>query len=315
MLTLVVVPLDGSAFGEQALPTALRIAEREHAELELVHVFERIPPYRVQGAPPIDPTLDADLRKESASYLDSVAGWLRGKASVPVTATLLDGPVAETLDAHIAERHADLVVMTTHGRGGLSRLWLGSVAAEVVRGSRAPVLLIRPEESGSRDTPSSPFGRVLVPLDMSPESEEAVDHAMAIAGDPGVRYLLLHVIREVLYIMDPIAVAYPDEAELREAAERYLGTVAERMRGRGYAVETRVLRHAQPARAILQVADEFGAELVALETHGHGPRAALLVGSVADKVVRGAHAPVLVHRPTERAETSAHGETVERQAD
>jgi nucleotide-binding universal stress UspA family protein len=130
---------------------------------------------------------------------------------------------------------------------------------------------------------------------------------MAIAGDPGVRYLLLHVIREVLYITDPMAVAYPDEAVLREAAERYLGGVAERMRGRGFEVETRVVRAAQPAQAILDAADEFGAELIALETQGLGARPRLPIGSVADKVVRGARVPVLVHRPTQRVETSARG--------
>lgn len=305
MLTLVIVPLDGSPFGEQALPTALRIAEREHAELELVHAYESVPPYRVQGAPPIDRTLDADLRKESAAYLDSLTAWLRGKSSVPVTSALLDGPTVEVIGAHIARRHADLVVMTTHGRGGLSRLWLGSVAAGVVRESRAPVLLIRPEETGSRDAPTSPFGRVLVPLDTSPEAEEAVEHAMTIAGDPGVRYLLLHVIREIVYVVEREAVVFQDEAELRAAAERYLETVAERMRGRGFAVDSRVVRHTQPARAILDAADEFGAELVAMETHGFGGRTGMLLGSVADKVVRGGLTPVLLHRPARRAAAGA----------
>lgn len=311
MLKLILVPLDGSGFGEQAIPMALRIAERERAELELVHVYEAIQPYRPQGAPPLDPTLDIELKKRSKAYLDAIAEWMRRHTSAPVAATVLDGPVGPTLVEYIATRRADLVVMATHGRGGLSRLWLGSVASDLVRNSSAPVLLIRPSESGSRTQAAPPFRRVLIPLDGSPEGEEAVEHATAVAGDPGVQYVLLHVITPILYVPDPASVVYPDETEMQEWAKEYLGAVAERIRARGFAADFRTARHPQPARAILECADEITADLIAMETHGWSGVTRLLLGSVTDKVLRAATVPMLVHRPRVDTASSAREQSRE----
>jgi nucleotide-binding universal stress UspA family protein len=306
MLRLIIVPLDGSAFGELALPLAIRIAERQRAELELVHVYETLPPYLVQGAPPFDPALDEELKKDRASYISAVAEWLRRSTSAPVMATLLEGvEVAPTLTEHIKARHADLVTMTTHGRSGLSRLWLGSVASDVVRHSVAPVLLNRPDESSSRHTPAPPFKRVLIPLDGSPADDEAIDHVLAVAGDPGVEITLMHVIVPIVYLSDPPQVALVTELQLETGAETYLDEVAKRIRPRGFHVTTRVVTHTQPARAILEMADEWGADLIAMETHARSGLERVLLGSVTDKVMRASRVPVLVHRRGVEATTDA----------
>jgi nucleotide-binding universal stress UspA family protein len=313
-LNLVLVPLDGSPFGEQALPIAMRIAEREHAEIELVHVYERMAAYMVQGAPPLDPALDADLERDRKSYLDAMCKWLRDESSVPVKATLLEGPPAETLADYVDKRHADLVVMTTHGRGGLTRIWLGSVASDLVRRSSAPVMLTRPYEAAPRMRVAPPFSRVLVPLDGAPSSEEALDHATAVAGDSEAEYVLLHVIAPILYMSDPVAAVQPQqtEAELRSWAESYLEEAAARIRARGLAVETRILRHAHPARAILECVVAVGADLIAMETHGRRGLSRLVMGSVTDKIVRGAPVPVLVHRPRPAAVLSTGRRSAQR---
>ena len=308
MLRLILVPLDGSAFGELALPLALRIAERHRAQLELVHVYEALPPYLVQGAPPIDPGLDEELKKDRESYLRSVAEWVGRSSGVPVTATLLEGgEVAPVLAEHIAQRHADLVAMTTHGRSGISRLWLGSVTPDVVRRSVSPVLVIRPDESGSRDQPAPPFHRVLVPLDGSPADEEAIDNVLAVAGDDGAEFTLFHVIVPVVYFAEPPQVALLTETELETGAEQYLEAIARKLRPRGFAVTTRVITHTQPARAILEYAEEWGADLIAMETHARNVVERLLVGSTTDKVMRASHVPVLVHRQRVAADDAASG--------
>lgn len=295
MPKLVLVPLDGSGHGEQAIPMALRTAARDRADIELVHVYEAIPPWRVQGAPAFDAALDTELKRDRKAYLDALAEWMRRRAGVAVTTTLLEGEVGLALLQHIAARRAELVVMTTHGRGGLSRLWLGSVASDLARSSSAPVLLIKPLESSSRAQAAPPFRRVLVPLDGSTEGEEAVEHAMAVAAEPGVRFVLLHVITPILYIADPASVVYPDEVEMTAWAKERLGAVAQRVRARGVAVEIRIVRHSQPARAILECADDTEADLIAMETHGWRGATRLLLGSVTDKVLRAAAVPMLVH--------------------
>jgi nucleotide-binding universal stress UspA family protein len=310
MLRLILVPLDGSAFGELALPLALPLAARQRAELELVHVYESTTPHLVQGAPPLDPGLDQDLRRDRESYLESVAARVRRSTAVPVTATLLDGDdVAAVLVEHIARRHADLVSMTTHGRSGISRLWMGSVASDVVRQSPSPVLVIRPEESGVRDEPAPPFRRVLVPLDGSQPDDNAIDDVLAVAGTGDVEFTLLHVIVPVVYLAETPRVSVLTEGELESAANRYLDETARKLRPRGFTVTTRIVTHTQPARAILEYAREWGADLIAMESHTRGAVARALLGSTADKVIRASHVPVLVHRQRVEAEVAPHAAT------
>lgn len=297
MLKRIIVPLDGSGFAEQAIPMALRLAERDRSEIELVHVYETLPPYVVQGAPPLDPTLDHDLERDRRAYLDAIAGWLRSQTSLTVTTAVLEGDVEPTLARHVADRRADLVVMATHGRGGLSQLWIGSVASDLARDSVAPVLLVRPSAAGSRTQALPAFEHVLVPLDGNPEDEEAIEHVTEVANDRGVEFMLLTVLVPVMYVAEPASLAVVDELELQRAMERYLEHVAGRIRARGFHVETRVDVHPSPARSILDVATEIGADLIAMETHGHRRIARVVLGSVADKVIRAATAPVLVHRP------------------
>jgi len=306
MLRLIVVPLDGSPFGEQALPLAIRIAERQRAELELVHVYETIMPFAVQGAPPFDPALDADLRKDRRAYLDSVAQWAGHNTSARVTATILSGDgVAETLAQHLAERHADLAVMATHGRGGLTRIWIGSVANDLVRRADAPILLVRPAEKESRETPAPPFRHALVPLDGTPADEDAIEDAMAVAGDAGVEFVLLHVIVPVVYLAEPVQTALLTETALEAAMAQYLEEIASRIRARGFSVSTQAIADPSPVHAILELANARGVDLIAMETHARRGVSRLLLGSVTDKVIRATKVPVLVHRRRVSAEQSA----------
>src|SRR5689334_5506629 len=160
----IVVPLDGSPFGEQALPLAVELAKQQRADLELVHVLDALPPYLVQGAPPIDPAFDAEVGRDRQRYLERVAERLRTTAPVNVTCLTLQGTdVGATLAAHLAERHADLAVLATHGRGGVNRLWLGSVAMDLVQQSSTSVLLVRAGESGQPEDMVATPRRILIP--------------------------------------------------------------------------------------------------------------------------------------------------------
>lgn len=295
----ILVPLDGSAFAEEALPIALAVATRESAPIELVLVHEALPPYRTQGAPPWDSGFDREIRETRSRYLDEVAGWVRRASSLPVTATILEGPAVATLAEYMAAE-ADLVVMTTHGRGGISRLWLGSVADGLVRRVTVPILLIRPDGSDARANPAGSFQRILIPLDGSPFGEDAIEQAVALGGD-GVEYTLLKVVRLLVtqvFVARIAHVAHVEAEAERVEMDAYLERVALRLRARGLRVETRTLVHHQPALAILEYAADHGMDLIAIATHGRGVAGRLLVGSVADKVLRGAPVPVLIHRPT-----------------
>src|SRR5258708_4823466 len=130
MIRSVLVPLDGSSFGEHALPLASKIARCAGARLHLARVHHELPaPYAV-GAGFID-EVDLALRNRESYYLQEAARHLDFESSRQLSTEVLDGEAATALNARAAD--ADLVVMTTHGRGPLGRLWLGSVADELIR--------------------------------------------------------------------------------------------------------------------------------------------------------------------------------------
>ncbi|HEU5099137.1 MAG TPA: universal stress protein, partial [Roseiflexaceae bacterium] len=129
MYRTILVPLDGSAFGEYALPLALGVARQSAASVQLVHVHT--PEAYSIDVPPITPP--PGLSRESAiRYLTELAECLSSRCEVSISVAVLDGPAADELYAHAIAAGADLVVMTTHGHGTLSRMWIGSVADTLV---------------------------------------------------------------------------------------------------------------------------------------------------------------------------------------
>jgi len=299
MLKQIMVTLDGSRVGEQALPIARALAERDGARIELVHVYDTIAPHRfVHGAPVFDADFDEELARDRRRYLESLAESLRGQTGQTVEATVLTGNVREVLTEHIAARAPDLVVMTTHGRGGLSRLWLGSTATHLVRHAAARILLIRAQEEQTREVPAPTFRRVLVPLEMQEPSELAINNAIEVAGRDA-ELVLAHVLVPVVYIAPDAAIgaAYPSEAELLNVAHESLDRVAEGVREQGVRVEIRVEWNSSPAQAILDLADSLDVDLISMETHTVRAIQRALLGSTSDKVVRAASVPVLLQHP------------------
>lgn len=142
MLRRIIVPLDGSAFAETAIPAAAGLARGLRGHLELVMVHS---PALSGPSPTAALAQDARIRAYEEAYVIQKARSSAEAADGPVASSVLDGPVAATLIDHVRARKADLVVMTTHGRNGLSRFFLGSVADRLVRELHCPILLLPPE--------------------------------------------------------------------------------------------------------------------------------------------------------------------------
>jgi len=290
MAATILVPLDNSRFGEHALPVAVGIARKTGARVHVVHCHEPpLPPmYPVSGAP-YDANLDRALRDQEVGYLAKIADRVLQTCGVAVRTELLSAPTVPTLISYATDAGVDLIVMTTHGRGGISRAWLGSVADAVVRRTSVPVLLLRPRDEDIVLTCEPQTSHMLIPLDGSDLSEGILPPALAIAQLSGARITLLQVVPPK---DDGIDVP---EAE-RGLALRYLNDTAAVLPDDvdvGVAVEV----HASPAVAILEYAALNGVDLVALATHGRGGWSRVRLGSVADKVVRGTMMPVLLYRP------------------
>jgi len=305
MIKSILVPLDGSPFSEQALPWAACLAKVTGAHLELVRVHDPVPAWTIatEGAVAAT-TVDPSIRDAEEQYLANCAARLEEGGFTGITRQLLDGDVVDQIAAHAEDNAFGLVVLATHGRGALSRLWLGSVSDALVRRLTVPVLLIRPAE-GTAIPPAERFRKVFVALDGSTESESAIGPALALADPTRCEVVLLRVVPPI-----PIAgeagmgasLAIDDSltASLTEQARAYLEGVAARVRSPAVKVSTRVVVEPGVAQAILHEATLADAELVALATHGARGLRRMVLGSVADKVLRGADRPVLLTRVPDR---------------
>jgi nucleotide-binding universal stress UspA family protein len=292
----ILVPLDGSTFAEAALPLALALTRKTNASLHLVSVVEPIPAFAYAEWEPA--ALDW-----STQYLDSVAERVSANAGGDVTTAVHSGRVVETLGAEVAKLGVDLVVMATHGRGVLSRAWLGSVADAFMREAEVPVLFVHPEE-GEAPAPETwnDFQTLLIPLDGSDVSESALAHATEFGELFGSAYHLTRVVAYPLEIASPYlphTVQLNQEilAEAKDNAALYLEEQADKMRKRGLRVTVSVAVDPQAAHGILSEADEVGCDLLAMATHGRTGVSRVVMGSAADKVLRGATVPVLLYKP------------------
>ena len=212
--------------------------------------------------------------------------------------------MAETIARHAEDNAFGLMVLATHGRGAVSRLWLGSVSDALVRRLTVPVLLIRPSEEAVVP-PVTRFKKVLVALDGSVESESALTSALVLADPKRTELVLVRVVTPVPIVADAGMPATPVVDEgltevLRSQAETYLAGVAARVRSPTVTVSTRVLSEPGVAHAILEEAALAGVEFIALATHGARGLRRMVLGSVADKVLRGADRPVLLTRVPDR---------------
>ena len=306
MFQRILVPVDGSTFGEHALPWAMSIARRAEARIELVHVHESISSLEVMewGAETVQQAIQ-EGKDNARAYLDDLAERVRSIAPCEVEATFLEGRVGDALLEHAEHAKPDLIVLTTHGRGPLSRFWLGSVADELVRRATMPLLLIRPDENTPDLQGEPPLRRILIPLDGSSFAEQILEPAIALGSLTQAEYRLLRVVRLAVttgpdpWFSPPLHV--PD-VDLLDQARNYLKRVWERLQEeRSVTVRAHAISAFNPAEVILDDAETRHVDLIALATHGRSGLARVFLGSVADKVVRGAKVPVLVQRPVAEA--------------
>jgi nucleotide-binding universal stress UspA family protein len=280
-----------------------------------VHIPSIAPLYTAE-LPLSDTWQDERARESERTYLEVLAGRLRGESDISVDATLLAGTIADSvadlIAAHVREQHIDLVVMTTHGRGGLARFWLGSVADELVRQLPVPVLLLRPDLQAAHTAVAHTLRRILIPLDGSTNAEAILPYALTLSQVAQAEYTLLRIVESsaVAHPMPPNpAVRELDDQlidHLRVDAQIYLEQIAERLADQGLTTRIEVVVAPQAAIAILEQAKQDRSDLIAMATHGRRGLARVLLGSVADKVLRGATAPVLLYHPLAHKE-GGHG--------
>lgn len=294
----ILVPLDGSALAERALPFAIDVARRTGARLELIVVSEPRAVLRGgDGTIGVDHPRDARLRDALQRYEDEVRARVAAEPGVRVDAEVLEGPAAATLSGYVRATRPDLLIVTTQGRAGGRRQWVGSVTDTLLRTVPSPVLVVPAYRDQTMLTP--PIRGVLVALDGEPGGEISLQTAASIAGVQDVAYVIMSALAPLHPLVRTIAGEKEyerDLAEQRGILQQYLGGLADALQVQGAQVKVDVRVDANPAEAILDSADDHGVDLIALASHRRAPLSRLLLGSVADKVLRGSPVPILMSR-------------------
>ncbi len=296
MYKTILVPLDGSAISEQAIPVAAALAKPLDATLVLTQaVYMATLP-------------GATLSDAQVTSMDEVELYLKTKAA-PLIASGLKvevgvpyAPPVEGILDEINLRNADLVVMTTHGRSGLGRLVYGSVAEALLHHSPVPILLLRAGVKDALTPLSQPHPVFLVPLDGSSFAEEALPHAMAFAQAFQGELALMHVYEPPI-LTEADIITHPDQVGRRltkeqQEIETYIAGLAHNMRQLGLTVRTD-LRSGDIVQSILEEEYSADAALVVMATHGRTGLPRALFGSVALDVLRRGGLPMLLIRPAE----------------
>ena len=303
MFRTIFVPLDCSPFCEFALPFALNIASRAGAAVQLLHVH--VPLVYPSGFSALDSGGDERVKEQERIYLDrTVARWQAADPKVPISSDMLLGFAPDVLRDRMSGEDS-LAVMSTHAHGPASRFWLGSVTDALVRTATVPLLLLQPSEQPPTVGLAPSFQHMKILLDGSELAEQVLEPALRLGRLTDARYTLLRVVKPVATFSAnlgwPSMSGTGDELtrKARDEAQTYLDGVAQRLRGQGLSVQTRSVIDGQPAEAILQETHE--ADVIALATRGRGGIRRMLLGSVADKVLRGGTTPMLVCRPRDEA--------------
>jgi nucleotide-binding universal stress UspA family protein len=301
MFDTILVPLDGTRFAEAVLPAAARLAGRAHGRLHLLLAHQPSAALVGMGEVAVHPGLDLALQSQEEEYLADMAARLDRMGAGPVGSRRFTAPAGDAICEEARRVDADLIVMSTHGRSALGRLWLGSVSHHVIRHAGLPVLLVNPHRAHKVLEPRSGAG-ILVALDLSKFAEAVLEPVQELAGLLEAHITLLHVVEPNYHPVEPPA-PYPLEqdemvTEVRRAdAQRRLDDVADRLRARGFRVSARVVIGPSAAAGVLEALEGPKYDLVAMTTHGAGGMRRLFLGNVADKVIRSAGKPVLVLRP------------------
>ncbi len=299
MLNRIIVPLDGSQLSHAALPLARSLAGRTGAAITLVSVID--PPRDFFIVPqdssatrlrPKDVDHLAEEEKRLQEYLDRIKTTFE---HIRVSTDIRLGNAAEEILDAAGVRPETAIVMASHGRSGFGRVLLGSVANRVVQTTSVPVFIVRASTDSQAEYGKQKVNNVAVALDGSRLAEQALDKAYSIFQN-NVRYTILRIVEPIApgqaYSSEMIA---NYEREAREAAEDYLETVSETLKARGATVSADV-RVTQPAGGIRRIADEFGADMIAMTTHGRSGMNRFLMGSVAERVLHEADRPVMIIR-------------------
>jgi nucleotide-binding universal stress UspA family protein len=297
MYTRMLIPLDGSQVAEQVLPYARCLAKALKIPVELLQVVD-LEALRLLANPERGRYIDTLLSEKvetNKSYLEAIAQSFQG---TQVTCFVEKGTPEDIVIELAAGDKDTLIVMATHGRSGIQRWVLGSVADKVLHGSTNHLFLIRANDQG-KAVGEALLKKVIVPLDGSPLAETVLPYVVDLAKKMRLEVVLVRAYALPTSTADEYQ-TYTDELiGLIEAEARdYLAEKVKEMKGNGLETVSSVVNVGYGAEEIITLARNTPDNFIAMCTHGRSGVKRFVLGSVTDRVVRHSGDPVLIIRAT-----------------
>ncbi len=283
MFKRVLVPLDGSLLAESALEPALHLAEQHGGAICLI----RVPVYMdsdAQSNPDYERIWTADNAipeyEDTATYLSEMRNRF-ARRGVSVKTIVGEGELVSAIIETAVAWNADLIMMGSHVRRGISRWLLGSVSSKVIGRAPVPVMLVRRAQQ---------YSHILVTLDGSEIAEHILEPALALAAGFGSQLTILQI--------DDEGAVTPREVDKEPTGGSYLDQILERYEDRDVHLAATVGK-GPVAKTIMSFADSNNIDLIAMFTHGHSGFHKLIYGSVTDKVMSECGNAMLIVGPTD----------------
>jgi nucleotide-binding universal stress UspA family protein len=318
MYKVIMAPTEGSDAESGAISAAVKLAQRFGADLHLVRVLTAPLVIEMVPSPPVLEITEQTLRDERAARLhklEALGTELRTLGHIGVVTALVDGRVSPTLRDYANESNVDLIVMSSHSRGGLKRVTLGSVTDFLIRNTHIPVLVVKPPAAFIGATHEETVARIVVPLDGSAMAEQILPEVAALALGLNATVHLLQVLTPQTYSQEQIVEpGYPWWEAAIAGADAYLSGPAGSLAKDGVKVNKEVILGESVATAIMDYAARIEANLIAIATSGSGGMTRFVFGSVADAVTRQSPTSLLVFHPRREAATSDAPDSSDAQA-
>ncbi|MGE5682993.1 MAG: universal stress protein [Bacillota bacterium] len=295
MFKNMLVPLDGSHLAESVLPAAAYLADKLEASVTLIHVIEKDAPSSIHGEKHLDNPAEAE------AYLKNISVTSFSQ-NINVTYHVHEDKVknvAQSIVEHSGEFNPDLIIMCTHGHGGMRDFLYGSIAQKVIGMGKTPVLLIQPQTDNIIQ--SFKCELMLVPVDGNPEHERALSVAEDIAKACSSRLHLLMAVPVFGSLSgewtSPSKFLPGTTTRMMEmvaaSSQEYLSNLKNTISGLGIAVTSETFRE-DPEDAIIDSSRHSSADIVVLGTHGKSGMEAFWSGSVTAKITRAIKKPILL---------------------
>ncbi len=297
MFDPILIPLDGSLLSECVLPHAVALARAYDARIILLRVLEKS---QANGAVQIFDLLNWQIRKTEAKlYLEKISAQLK-KSQIRIESVVMEGLMAESITEYAQAQGVNLIILSSHGRSGVSQWGISSVAQKIILGSPTSIMIVRAHQPVVSELKEQSYRQILVPLDGSQRAEYALPLITLLARFHKSRTHILHVVKtpEMVRRLPPTQ----EDIDLAdrivklnlEEARQYLEQVESRSHLDGIDIQTHLVTSDNAAQALHEMVEQENIDMVAMNAHGHSGNNQWPYGSMVINLILYGKVPLLI---------------------